>query len=446
MKFIYLDPGITTNHGHHANSCLAITRELAKRRIETRVYAHRDIEDGLRAELSASPHFESWLYWGDREPLCGWLKTFTTAAATTCRDIAAIKGITSADIVYLNSALPGQFMGLLNWLSTLAPADLPTIIVEFGHGPGIDPVGRGNPRPYTTRDPRCDAKATLYRYAATAIPKAAKGKLHPVTFEPYCSQLYAKLVQWPVATLPALIDRRLPLRQEQKGTRQLTIGILGTQRPEKGYHLVPDIARSVLRQRDVRFFIHNSGPTWMPAEQEALKLLASESGRIQLDEGPADGENWPKILIQADIILCPYDPLRYHGSYSAVAVEACAYGIPFVGPADTSIHRLIEQGQGSGGVFDQQTVELIVAATLDVIDRFPMHSAQAIAAAESWSLKQGAKQTVDAMLALANNTGSGRPLISDPADPGVTISGDVYSDIVAAVDPAGWTGGTSAKK
>src|SRR5208282_1829449 len=95
-----------------------------------------------------------------------------------------------------------------------------------------------------------------------------------------------------------------------------SIAFLGHQRGEKGYFHVPAIARLLLAAcADVRLLVHNAQPDGMVETQQAMRALAAEDARIELDERPADPKIWRDLLERSDIIVCPYIVDRFRAAY-----------------------------------------------------------------------------------------------------------------------------------
>jgi len=402
LHFHYVDPGLRNNLGHHANSCRLITRELRKLGIGCSVFAHNGIEDGLRAELGAEKLFRQLTYWStDADPIAGWLTSFVRSSTETWQDLARMPPPGPDDIVYLNSAQAPQLMALLQWMRTLPANRTPYVMTEFGTGPGLDFEVIPEGIRVLTRDPRQDARAVLYRYAANILPQVNLSRLHMFTFEPMSSKLYSFILKATVDTLPLPHFSKTP-GGSRAGRRPVTVSVLGHQRPDKGYDLVPDIARMLLEQRaDIRLLIHNGAPQEMAAVQQKLRDLRPGHPQLMLDERMAGPPLWEDLLRRSDIILCPYPVWRFAAAYSAVAAEAVASGIPLVVPAATTLAALVDQYGGAGTSFAQHDPATIVAAVIRAVDRFDELADIAARAAVKWHDTMGAENMVKAMLRLA---------------------------------------------
>lgn len=403
MRFYYADPGLWNNLGHHANSCRYITGELRARGVETRVFAFEQVEPGLRAELGAVPLFRWYTYQtGDRDPICGWLNSYLVGGQVTREDLGRIPDVGPGDLLYLSSGQATQLLGLAQWVARLPAADRPRVVIDFAMDPGLDvQLSPGNMK-FTLRDPRQDPRAVLYRHAAGQIPQEAEACVSLATFEPNASIAYQTLLGKPVGVLPAPRRAVTELRS-RVGRRPITVSVLGHQRDEKGYQYLPEVARRVLAARhDVKLFAHNGAPGEMQSTQQEMRALAAADSRLVLDERVADDKIWAELLDASDLIVCPYHPVRFVVSPSAVAAEAIANAIPLVVPAHTSMDRLMREFGSAGTTFAKDDPPTIAEATLRALDRFDELATLAAAGARRWEQVHGPQKLVDALLALAN--------------------------------------------
>ena len=417
MKFVYADPGLHDGVGHHANACRFITHELRRRGVRPVILAYHRIEPALQEELGALPHFRGFSYQlSDGDPICGWLNAFHEVGRRVRKGLLRI-AISRDDRVYVNSVQPGVVLGVAEWLSDLKEDELPQVVMEFGTEPGVD-LDRGrNGFELTTRDPRADARAVLYRFAAGRIPKAAESRLHLMTFEPNASAAYAALLDRPVGVLP-FVQRAVTTRRSRIGASPRTVAVIGHQRPDKGYQLMPEIARALLGAHDdIRILVHNGAPGQMAATQQQMRELAATDRRITLDERVADYLLWATLLDAADLIVCPYTPDRYAFSYSAVVCEALANGIPTVVPAHTALSRLLQEFGSPGTTFSGFDAGAVVAATGAALTHFDHLATLARQAADRWAERFGPAPLVDAIL------GAG-----DPAGPPISFPSKIVLD------------------
>lgn len=395
MRLIYADPGLYSNLGHHANSCRALRDAFAERQVAVETLGHRMIEPELRDELRAHPHFRCFTYWySDGDPISGWLNAFQTTVRATEEDLLGIGGLRAEDVLYLNSARPGQFLALVNWAKRRGD-DRPAVVVEFGDDPGIGLNPDGG---FT--EPR-DHKAALWRHAASQMPEGGLPRFRMATFDPQVSALYSALLKQRVDILPLPQGRRAnPV--DRTGRRPVTIGVLGHQRGDKGYHLMPAVAAILLHALpQARLLLHNAAPEQLPETQAQLRAMAAADPRLALDERVAGPAVWQELLDRTDLMLCPYDPGRYAIAYSAVAAEALANGIPLVVPDGTTLSKTVAEHGGAGMGFAQYEPRAIAIATAQALDEYDRLAGLAFRASGAWGQAHGAGNTASEILKLA---------------------------------------------
>jgi glycosyltransferase involved in cell wall biosynthesis len=400
VRVVYVDTGMVGEVGHHATSCRLITRALRDRGHDVTVAAWAGLEEPLRVEFAASTVFRHNTYWGsDGDPLCGWLAAYFVTSHATTQDLVALGPFTPADLLYVNSVLPAQLNAVYHFLAALPDGARPQTVVELGTDPGVELVAGGGGVSLAARDPRIDARATLYRFTARQMSARRLSELHLITFDRTSSEVYSMLLGMPVGTLPLPhVAGGVPRRRGGDSPR--TVAFLGHQRGEKGYHFVPAIASQLLATRDdVRLLVHNAQPDGMSEVQQAMRALAAADGRIELDERPAGPESWYSLLERSDIIVCPYLVDRFRAAYSALASVAIASAIPLVAPEHTTLARLVQDFAAGGACFARQEPEAVVAAIGRVLADFDTQAERAAAAAVRWAETMGADRMVEAMLA-----------------------------------------------
>jgi hypothetical protein len=363
--------------------------------------AYKGVDQALREELGALPFFEKFTNWfSDGDPVCGQLNAFHISAEATQQDLARLNDIDPIDVVYFSSIRPAQYYAIALWLKRIEPERMPRIVAEFANDPGLDRTT--DKKSFVIRDPRIDPTATLLRFASCRTSSAWAGRLHLVTLETVMSQVYSLLLKYPVGVLPTSIRAMGPVRSRcQK--RPITVSVLGVQRANKGYHLMPEVIRGLLQSYpDVRILVHNSAPAQMPEQQSAIRALATGDSRITVDERAVGPKIWAELFEVSDLVLCPYHPETFYASPSAVAWESVANGIPFVGPADSTLHRLMQEYNGCGEVFEKFEAPSIIEAVLRALSRFDDLAKIAAQSAQKFAVVNGPARTVDKIIHYAH--------------------------------------------
>jgi hypothetical protein len=332
----------------------------------------------------------------DGDPICGWLSAFSSSNHATIEDLRRLEPhLRSDDVVYVNS---GQAAQLMSWSTWMAGCAQPFhAIMEFGVDPGLDIQQTQTGRVANVRDPR----PVLYRFASNNMAATVAPRLHLATFDAASSEAYEFLLLRAVATLPNPRSRVAKPRPRGNG-QPITVAFLGHQRREKGFQHAPEILLQLDRRfanAGLRYLIHSSEPSKMPEVQQLIRQFAATCPRCVLNENCADGSDWADLLDRSDLIVCPYDPQRFATSYSALACDAVANGIPFVAPAGTTLERLGKEF-GTGVMFEEWTADSVVRALEQVLQEYDTHARRATAAADKWAQQNGPAQCFDALLRL----------------------------------------------
>ena len=401
MRFHYLDCALHAKHAHHAENCRSITDELRQRGIDPIVRGFQQVNPELTQELGVEPFFRWYTYfrhYRNQDPVAGWLRDFYAGAQITVEDLQRIAPLAVDDIVYFSSVYPAQFMAVLHWLNGMPKDTRPNAFVEFGTEPGVVLSSRtGDDFRFEVMDPRREPRGTLYRYAASVLKAEDFPKVCLFTYDRIVSSIYQGLMGWPMATLPCPHRAILPPRS-RSGKRPIRVAILGHQRPEKGFHFVPDILRTLLNEPELEFLVHNSMPDEMVDAQRAVRELALNNPRMIVDERAVFGTDWAQILGKADLVICPYDPVRYGSSYSALVAECVANGIPCVVPANTILAYTCREFGGTAAEIADWSVTGIVAGVRTALADFDSLAMRAAAAAPRWQEMHGAPRLVDRLL------------------------------------------------
>jgi hypothetical protein len=225
-----------------------------------------------------------------------------------------------------------------------------------------------------------------------------------VTAHPALPQVYSALLSKPVA-FSAALPYALPQRATPRaGRKPITVGVVGHQRPDKGYLLMPELFATLLKtEKDIRIVAHNSGTPALrlPAIEDALSALAAADPRLTLDGRALDAGDYLTLLESIDLMLCPYDPVLYRTNLSGVTLECIANAIPVVVPGGTVLETHTRTFGDMNTAFDAFTAASIAAATHDALARFDQLTVGAKAAAQIFARQCGPDKFLDMVLALA---------------------------------------------
>lgn len=397
MRVIYADPGLVNKMGHHNTVCRNLAAAWRGGGHTVEILGAVNIDAALAAEFGAaaffraSPHFVN-----DGDPYCGWLSGFFMGADFAHADFARM-AVAPDDVIYVASGQAAHLLGLARWLGGLAPAQRPAVVWDLVHPPGLDRAADGA---WATRDPRVDAQAAFYRFAARQIDAHGLNTLRFVCVIPEFVQAYGELFGRAVTHI-ATLPFGQPAPVSRVGRRPETVAVFGYQVEQKGYHLVPEVAAKLLAARpDIRVFVHNSKPVGMAQTQEELRRSARAEPRLILREGAMDDAAYRAALAGTDVLLCPYNPDYYRAALSGVVAEGLASGAPVVVPGGTVMAETVTRA-GCGVAFAAFNAEAIAAAVIRALDGFGPLAEAAHREALRWAAQEGPPRYAAAILAAA---------------------------------------------
>ncbi len=387
MRLIYADPGLMSNVGHHATICRGVLSQAHDLGLPVLVFGGVDLNPGLANELGATPLFRVSPYCAtDGDALCGWLNAFLQGAHFTSEDFARLPALAADDVLYLTGCAPTQLLGLIDWLATLAPNTRPRTVGDLIYNCGLEKGVKDGKGYWMDRDPRVDPRALLYRFVGLHMKNLQVTNVRFVTEHPGLDKAYSELLRTQVEFNPALPQALPPRLIDRRGRRPITLGVVGHQRQDKGYPLMPDVFRTLLSRRtDIRVLAHNSNTASLPQAQETMRALAKAHPHVTLDERQLDKFAYQSVLDSIDLMLCTYSPAVYQSSLSGVVIECMANGIPVVVPAKTTLaDELIKYGE-AGTIAEDHTSVAIVEATNRALDSYDKLAEAALHAAKRWA-------------------------------------------------------------
>lgn len=151
----------------------------------------------------------------------------------------------------------------------------------------------------------------------------------------------------------------------------------------KGYHLLPEAVEQVLRANsEATFLIHGVLSNSDQADDTTIFQALSKMGpRVVTSSAVLDSEEYLSYLLQADLLLLPYDEKVYEIRGSGVFNEAIEIGIPIVATRGCSFAQpAFDQGWGVE-IADRSGVG-VAQAILTALDRLPDLNARAAIAAK----------------------------------------------------------------
>jgi glycosyltransferase involved in cell wall biosynthesis len=257
-------------------------------------------------------------------------------------------------------------------------------------------------------DPSIKAQFDEYRSAFSALKAAISNntKISVYCEVPEMAEVYSKIIglEVEVAAAPNLV------RTTGTGRRRLSetaisvpkIACIGHANEAKGYRFLPEAARLVLcSDANATFHIHGTlEHTNARGDRHVFEELSKLGPRVVTNTKILTSDEYHSWLLQADLVLLPYDEEVYKTRGSGVFNEARQMGIPVVASRGCAFARPAFEG-GWGVAIAERTAKGIADALLVALADLPNLATQAEIAAN----KDGIEGTKSILArSIANDT------------------------------------------
>jgi hypothetical protein len=384
----YIDAAIRDNAGHHANACRHFVSEFRRRGMAVHTFGNRGLDPQVAQELQVERLFRHYPYSRLRG---GAQFSHFVERSSFLADLKRVWSCGPSDIVFFHTVMAPQLGAVALWLRELEPAKMPFVVVGFDLPSG------------SKLNDQWSYHTPFYRKAGALFPHEYLRRVLLFAFDEAIADDYAQLLNLPVQTMPTIhTGLREPRLRARDADGRVNVAFLGHQREEKGYHLIPTIARRLMdRGLPVKLLVHNSAPDDGPTSRE-LRALARTNAHVVFSEEPGDQSHWQDLLDKSDLVVLPYEPNRYRESGSGIATEAVSDGIPMVVPPGTTMETLAAKYQGCAMAFSKWDADDVAAAIERAVMNFDALARQAEAGALTWRRNNGVGLFVDRLLAAAS--------------------------------------------
>lgn len=321
---VILDPALKKLGGHHYNAAARLKYEFSARGFECRILGSRRADERVRTQLGVHSCFSRSVYlrqdWNEWE--------FRRHVSHTTRELVRWlgRGRKAPGLFVLPTCDQVLAQSIADYLGTYRRANLPTLLVWLLFAPHFNkPFDAAENAPLLReyRDAFADLKS-LYQ---------DRGKLRVLCETPQMAKCYAEALGLDVGVAPgpSLVtpyDR--PPRKRL--TVDPTIVCMGHANRPKGYRLLPDAIKQVLETYPrARFLVHGV-TAGSDAEEDGplFARLEHSSRQVVVSQRVLEHREYVNWMLQADLLLLPYDPAVYRTRGSGVFFEAQTLGIPVV--------------------------------------------------------------------------------------------------------------------
>lgn len=312
--------------------------------------------------------------------------------------LLALTGLGPEDHVLLSTAHGREVLAVILVVRRLGESRAPTFHFEFRHALFASPPSKGE-IPLSPQAIPHKAFFDLYR----EMGQSPRLRFYTDTDE--LSRDYALLSGLPFGVLPLPFRTRLMQHKTITDRQPLVLAYIGEARDEKGFPWLPMLIDwlfdSHVRTGKVRFLIQATlVPGSNPLSTGALEILRRYPSQVVQfvgAEGPLSPEAYYHLVSEADIVLLPYDAVRYRACSSGTLAEAIAAGHPVVVPEGTWLSAQMPPG---GGETFRDFISF-VEAVRRVVDDFHRYREAVVAARAAWLMRHNPRVLIETVMQTA---------------------------------------------
>lgn len=396
-RICVFDQGLGCWTGHWVNFNDNIRMEVERRHLRHLAFGNKKIDPSILNSLPVEPLF-SMLPWTD---LSGNRETdYQQRSEIIYRDLAKALGrLNERDLVLFPTVTAQDIGGIARFVVEARERTgcVPVLLAQSAEG--INVIG----------DPGANWATAFFRRAIADL--SDPGKFEDVVLLASSSELsvhYSIVFGRPVEALcmPTTsigdILGDVPAAPSDDGT--LRVGYFGHSSFAKGGHLLNEIVQAIKsRYPNVEFILHVSKN---PETQDILSVFDTDQPRVTCLRGHISREDYYRALDRCDIVLLPYDRVKYGATPSSVLSESLVAGKVVVGPENTWISREIWRTRAGATLFGDFSVTSIVEALSRAIEDHDRLKRDAQEARKDMRRRQNVQGFVDGLLDAAKQSAS----------------------------------------
>lgn len=396
MKALIIDPALHSMGGHHYTAVGRLQGELGALGVDAPCLGSAYADRHVVAELACTPTFTRAVYGRSYAAAT----EFAESVEETSRQLSqAMRRLgTAPDLIVLPCCDQVLAAAVARHLKRARVGIRPHLLLWLLYGPhhmkGTDDSGA----------------ADLIAECRDAIAGLIAGVGGARRLKAYCetsalADFYRDLTGLDVGVMtgPGLVAQARPIPAIAR--QPPTVSCIGFANRPKGYRLLPGAIRHVLAQRqEARFMIHGVvAGSDAEADRPIFDELASLGERVVVRQDVLSPQAYLAWLLQADLLLLPYDRTVYRSRGSGVFGDAQGIGIPVVATRGCAFAQPAFD-DGWGVPIEEPGAEGVGVAVLSALDRLDDLAARAALAANR------ARDALGDVLRLAiDESGAGRP-------------------------------------
>ena len=321
---------------------------------------------------------------------------FSEAFATDCKNLAL--ELSSNDIVIIPHTTAKEVYGVSLWMRSIPSKNRPKVIFIFIN-PDFD-------WKIDYEKNKVNGDFSQFRLGANQLSSLLpKDHVKYFANNPLLAQTMKYVLSQECAICPMTIDYfspdELPNQSDDTEWKPAHVGILGEFRIEKGSSIIPQVITNFCKKEiDKNVFIQVRTREERKKLQEYIPDIIHN--RIQIYHGQLSQRDYLKRLQSLDLLLMPYLKHRYYLRTSGVFAEAAAYGIPVIVSEGTWMHRMLNNGFGSGVVFENLSPSCVCEALVRASDNLTELQHKARRGMAKWRKEQSTTALVEMLASKLN--------------------------------------------
>lgn len=375
---VIIDPALVMEGGHNYSALLRLKAELSKLSVEHACLASITADASVR-ELAAAALPTKGLWWRS-----SYTRTEFLEHARAMREelsLALNDQKKPPDLLILPCCDAVQIDAVAGYYGRSTRIPSPHLLIWLLFTPHHYKL---------VDDPSAAAQVNEYREAFTALRRSIGDdrKITVACETAAMAAAYSSIIglEVEVAPCPNLAGAgRRKIRQDKAPV--VRIVTLGHANSVKGYHLLPEaIARVLGRDSHAAFFIHGTFENADSGDGPAIFGALSELGsRVVTSNEVLPPSEYRSRLVEADILMLPYDRMTYETRGSGLFNEAREIGIPVVATRGCAFAQPAFD-EGWGVEIAERSSMGLAEAILTALQRLPALTAQAEEAARRYQV------------------------------------------------------------
>ncbi|ATC65877.1 hypothetical protein CMV30_19055 [Nibricoccus aquaticus] len=389
---LLVDNNLSDHIGHHYNYALSLRDHCRAAGFGFSALVKQKAAADILSELDGVPLFRQGLHedaaqnpypaeWGHMRGMYDFLASNDRFARELEEGLQS--RARSGEVIFLPNATPRQILGVALLLNKNPIYRLLrfVLMLRYSVNSGVGPIN--------ARKAFFDKEtAEHYLFSFDKLAGVSADCVRLVTDSQELAKEYATLARRPVEVMPiphtanedaGAAVAGVPTKNKSK----LRVVFLGDARDEKGFELLPALARACaqepwLSKVELVFHAYISSHYHLKMGTVIEELSGVKARNLSLVKSSLSAAAYRHLLATADLVLLPYDSITYRSRTSGPFVEAICAGKPVVAPAQSWMS--IQLGtSGAGKTFSSGNVGDFVAAVLAVLQN---HATYATAAQE----------------------------------------------------------------